>query len=74
MEDVGDADGELKEEADVKVRVDGIMKVKKGEQEQGCEWVIDCEVNQAWLGLQALSFIHIHMHSLISRNYLPPCC
>jgi hypothetical protein len=33
MEEVGDADGELKEEADVKVRVDGGMKVKKEEQE-----------------------------------------
>jgi hypothetical protein len=36
MEEVGDADGELKEEADVEVRVDGGMKVKKEEQESGC--------------------------------------
>ena len=33
MEEVGDADGELKEKADMKVRVDGVMKVEKGEQE-----------------------------------------
>ena len=28
MEEVGNADGELKGEADVKVTVDGVMKVK----------------------------------------------